>query len=109
MIESMKITVDIPGLGFALVSDDAKFLYIDRWSALTTWRHQEPPVEGDFVVIPDGQVVLMDVKTPILSVLLIQGALHFDSAQEVSLDAHYVYIQVSKAAFISWFIYDFCF
>jgi hypothetical protein len=32
--------------------------YLDRWSALTTWLNDEPPVDGDFVVVPHGQAVV---------------------------------------------------
>jgi hypothetical protein len=88
----MSIEVNVPGKGTALVDDGAEFLYIDRWSELTSWLNQEPPVEGDIVWIPDGQVILLDVFTPILSVLYIEGALYFDSTQDVSLDAQYVFI-----------------
>jgi hypothetical protein len=51
------------------------YLYIDRWSALTSWFNQEPPVDGDFVWVPDGQVILLDVNTPVLTVLLVEGSL----------------------------------
>ncbi len=46
----------LSGTGLALVDDSAKYLYIDKWSALTSWKNQEPPVDGDVVWIPDGQV-----------------------------------------------------
>ena len=39
------------------------FRYLDRWSALTTWRYNEPPVEGDAVIIPLGQVRLRYAST----------------------------------------------
>jgi len=70
----------------------ASFRYLDRWSALTTWRFQEPPVEGDFVQIPQGQAVLLDVDTPVLSFLLIQGLLVFE-AKDLHLQSEYIYVQ----------------
>jgi hypothetical protein len=68
------------------------FRYLDRWSALTTWRYQEPPVDGDTVIIPQGQAVLLDVSPPRLFFLLIQGVLIFDE-QDLSLNASYIYSQ----------------
>jgi hypothetical protein len=61
-IENSQINVLVPGRGAALVDDDAEYLYIDKWSALTSWLNQEPPLEGDLVWIPDGQVLLLDVN-----------------------------------------------
>ena len=69
------------------------YRYIDKWSALSTWLNNEPPIDGDFVVVPDGQAVLMDVSPPALSVLLVQGVMAFDaSAPLLTLDAEYILI-----------------
>ena len=84
--------VYIAGRGNAIANPDAKFMYIDRWSDLTTWRNQEPPVAGDLVWIPEGQVILLDVSTPVISMLLIEGELYFDPTRDVNLDASYVYV-----------------
>ena len=84
--------VIITDVGNALVDDDALFLYIDKWSALTSWLNQEPPVAGDLVYIPDGQVILLDVFTPVLEAVIIEGALYFDPTQDVSLDATYIFV-----------------
>ena len=65
--------------------------YLDRWSDLRTWLYQEPPVEEDFVVVPDGQTVLLDVSPPKLFVLLIQGRLVFDR-QDLTLNSSYILI-----------------
>ena len=58
------------------------------WSALTTWLNQEPPITGDFVMIPDGQTVLLDVSPPELFFLLVEGALVFDRT-DLTLDVWY--------------------
>ena len=58
------------------------------WSALTTWLNQEPPIAGDFVMIPDGQTVLLDVSPPELFFLLVEGALVFDRT-DLTLDVWY--------------------
>jgi hypothetical protein len=46
--------------------------YLDKWSSLTTWADQEPPVDGDTVIIPFGQSVVLDESPPKLFVLLVQ-------------------------------------
>ena len=56
-IAPASVAVSVAGAGLALYdARDTAFRYLDRWSALTTWQYQEPPVEGDTVVIPPGQV-----------------------------------------------------
>jgi len=86
------VKVLVEGYGWALIDDDAEFLYVDKWSALTSWLNQEPPLEGDLVYIPDGQVILLDINTPILTALIIEGALYFDRTKNLTLDASYIFI-----------------
>lgn len=58
-----------------------------------TWGGEDPPVEGDFVVVPKGQTLSIDVDTPILSILLIDGgSVLFDDNQNVSLRAEHILI-----------------
>lgn len=52
---------------------DADFEYIDIWSSPFTWGGGPLPEKGDFVVIPAGMTLLLDIDTPVLSFLLIQG------------------------------------
>ena len=66
-------------LGYELQADTASQLYyVDVWSSRFTWGGlaENKPVEGDFVVIKEGQTILLDENTPILKMLLIQGMLH---------------------------------
>ena len=57
--------------GFAI--SNAEFWYVDLWSSVFTWGGGPLPREGDFVVIPKGQTLVLDTKTPVLAYLLIQG------------------------------------
>lgn len=92
-VETSQVNVTIPGRGLAYVPDDVEFLYIDKWSALTSWRNQEPPVDGDVVWIPDGQVILLDVDTPLLTFFFIEGSLYLDrSAPSLKIDTYYMFI-----------------
>ncbi|XP_061168814.1 fibrocystin-L-like [Saccostrea echinata] len=66
------IRVEVAGNGKA-VQTSAEFFYIDVWSSPFTWGGGPLPKEDDFVVITAGQTILLDVSTPKLRVLLIQG------------------------------------
>ena len=66
-----KVMVFVEGKGFAI--SNSHFWYVDLWSSPFTWGGATPPTEGEFVVIPQGQTLLLDVKTPVLGYLLIQG------------------------------------
>jgi hypothetical protein len=67
------------------------FRYLDRWSSLTTWKYQEPPVDGDTIVVPAGQSILVDVPSPLLFLVLVQGDLIFDN-KDLTFDANYILI-----------------
>lgn len=49
-----------------------------------------PPVDGDSVWIPANKSVTLDVDSPILQLLLIEGTLVFDNLKNLSLQAHYI-------------------
>ncbi|XP_073535878.1 fibrocystin-L [Phyllobates terribilis] len=75
-----KVTVYIEGQGIAKM-DNADFFYIDVWSSKYTWGGESPPDEGSLAVITEGQTILLDMSTPVLKMLLIQGGtLVFDEA-----------------------------
>jgi len=85
------------GPGTAIVSgatpEDTQFWYIDRWSSPYTWGCTDDtckPVEGDIVVVPAGQVILLDESTPILAVLIVDGGQFiWDDADGIELHMHY--------------------
>ena len=93
-IPPVSLSVVVNGLGSAVFASDRRtyFRYLDRWSDLRTWRYNEPPIEGDFVVVPPHQTLLMDVSPPELFVLLVQGSLVFDR-QDLALDAWYILVE----------------
>ena len=51
--------------------------------------------EGDTVVIPEDQSILLDVSPPPLFFLLVQGTLIWDR-QDLTLDANYIYVAGGK-------------
>ena len=86
-----QVMVYVEGKGFA-ESENVTFWYVDLWSSRFTWGNQDPPQEGDFVVVPRGQALVLDTVTPVLSYLLVQGgALVFDDEagdDQVGLHTH---------------------
>ena len=62
-------------LFFCRTQTSAEFEYVDVWSSRYTWGDHDPPTEGSFVVIPSTMTILLDVVTPVLKMLLIQGKL----------------------------------
>jgi hypothetical protein len=86
------VSVVVAGAGVAVYNvSTTYFRYLDRWSAVTTWADQEPPVEGDTVIVPAGQAILVDVSPPRLFLVLVQGELVFDR-RDLTFDAHYIVV-----------------
>ena len=73
-ISPPSVEVLVQGVGLALVNDTTStyFSYLDRWSELTTWLNNEPPGEGDTVIVPRGQAILVDMSPPRLNLVLVQ-------------------------------------
>eukprot|EP00731_Ephydatia_muelleri_P028251 Em0019g1124a len=87
-----QVMVYINGMGFAQ-SAGVTFFYVDLWSSPFTWGGGPIPTDGDFVVIPSGQTLLLDTSTGVLSFLLIQGQLIFDDTQPfISLKAENILV-----------------
>ncbi|XP_067950539.1 fibrocystin-L-like [Watersipora subatra] len=78
--QKTKVMVEVGTNGLA-ITENSDYWYIDVWSSTATWGNGPLPTEGDLVVIPDGQTLLLDMDTPVLAMLLIQGGeLLFDDA-----------------------------
>ena len=98
-IEPPSVGVLVGGMGLALVNDTSTcyFSYLDRWSQLTTWYNNEPPGEGDTVVVPKGQAILVDVSPPRLFLVLIQGEMTFDATvPHIAFNASYIAVLGGK-------------
>ena len=81
------------GPGRALYENLETFWYIDRWSSSYTWGCPDDsclPKQGEIIVIPRGQVILLDITTPILAVLLLDGGrLIWDRKDGIELHMQY--------------------
>ncbi|KAM8882915.1 PKHD1 like 1, tandem duplicate 1 [Synchiropus picturatus] len=83
--QETQVVVSIKGQGDAK-QESADFFYVDVWSSRFTWGGLSTPEKGSFVVITEGQTILLDVSTPVLKMLLIQGGtLVFD---EIDIELH---------------------
>ena len=81
------------GPGLAVVDAGVEFWYIDRWSSPYTWGCDDDsckPQAGEIIVIPAGQVILLDESTPKLAVLLIDGgSMIWDRQDGIELHMEY--------------------
>ncbi|KAL3317343.1 Fibrocystin-L [Cichlidogyrus casuarinus] len=85
------VVVTVANVGNAVSA--VSFYYVDKWSSVFTWGGTSLPIDGDFVSIPRGKIVMLDMDTPVLSVLLIDGGkLFFDPHSSVTLNAKYILI-----------------
>lgn len=66
------------------------YLYVDRWSAQTTWGGEALPREGDSVYVPKGMTLLVDVSTPKLFTVIVDGGrIIFADESDMTFDASY--------------------
>ncbi len=92
-----QVKVNVPGKGDALSMDGViTYEYVDLWSSVFTWGGGPLPGEGDSVYIKVGQTVFLDVNTPVLNLLLIEGSLIFEDDQDLHLQANYIFINTGK-------------
>eukprot|EP00930_Biecheleria_cincta_P023408 TRINITY_DN1691_c0_g3_i1.p1 TRINITY_DN1691_c0_g3~~TRINITY_DN1691_c0_g3_i1.p1 ORF type:complete len:2461 (+),score=365.35 TRINITY_DN1691_c0_g3_i1:773-7384(+) len=88
----------LAGRGRAIVTgigEDTTFKYVDKWSNVYSWADSEPPVDGDTVIVPEGQAIMLDTNSPKLFLLLITGYFEFDR-KDLTLDATYIWIAGGK-------------
>jgi hypothetical protein len=111
--------ISSPRLGLALLSllfafaVPAAFSAPLRWSDPATWQRPgfrvatcndlscacvpDVPIAGKNVTIPAGAEVLLDVDTPVLSGLMVEGTLVFEDKPGVGLSAHHIMIMGTSA------------
>ena len=70
----MIILLHLFSLYLSQVDDGAAFEYLDLWSSPFSWGvSEQKPVDGDFVVVPEGQRIVLDEESAVLKMLLIKG------------------------------------
>ena len=65
-----KFTVFI-GISKAIIRDS--FTYVLKWSDPRTWGGDSVPADGDFISVPTGMTLLVDINTPILNGISVSG------------------------------------
>uniref|UniRef100_A0A7M5XJA2 G8 domain-containing protein n=2 Tax=Clytia hemisphaerica TaxID=252671 RepID=A0A7M5XJA2_9CNID len=71
---------------------NAKVDIVDVWSSKYSWGGNDPPKAGDFIVIRKGQTMLLDVDTPVLKFLLIQGGTFIFDRKDLHLQSEFIFI-----------------
>lgn len=95
-IRKQQTSAWVAGKGNALVianaSGSTRWQYTDRWSDHRSWLDSEMPVDGDTVIVPEGEAIMVDQDTPKLFLLLVMGSLVFEDAQDLSMNATYIWV-----------------
>ena len=96
------VIVTVKDNGSSAATESGIFWYVDTWSARTTWGGGAPPTGcgswvddkdcTDSVVIPEGQVILLDVNLPRFYLILIEGTLIFDRT-DIEMSASYILLR----------------
>jgi hypothetical protein len=92
-IKRPSLRIDFVGRGFALTKSGLYFRYLDPWSDEATWADNEPPIDGDTVIVPDGQAIMLDENTPKLNAVIVQGILVFDDRKDLEMHAKYIWVK----------------
>ena len=58
-----EVIVDVGEYGYAVTEPWIKWSYANLWSSKTTWGGNDPPVEGDSVVVTYGQVRSLNITS----------------------------------------------
>jgi hypothetical protein len=94
-ITGIRLQPPANGNSFVVTSDtnpviikSSPYLYLDRWSSQATWGGEALPREGDTVYVPPGMSLLVDVSTPILKGIFVEGGtVIFADETDLTVDA----------------------
>ena len=71
----------------------SKNLTEKRWSSKETWESGKLPEEGEVVVIPSDWEIILDIETPVLAYIEINGVMKFDRNSSVTLNSYWVFVR----------------
>src|ERR1700761_9129209 len=75
---------------FTVVQAQSPAAKATKWSDPATWPNRKAPVAGDKVTIDAGKEVVLDVNTPQLNGLTINGKLSFANNKDVELTTEWI-------------------
>lgn len=78
-----------------VIDDDVnKESFFRLWSNVSMWNNSKLPQKGENVIIPSAWRVILDIDTPNLSSLIIDGDLTFDTTQDkITLTAALIWVR----------------
>lgn len=79
-----------------------KAIYGNLYSDENTWGGDIPPREGDSIVVPKGETLIIDASTPKLYVVIVEGTLTFLDGVDLTMDATYIVIREGKFTAGTW-------
>ena len=92
-----EVEVFVDGRGRGLTNPKVQWSYANLWSSTTTWGGNDPPIEGDSVVITTGEYIVLDVSPPELFLLTIQGNLAFSQdVGDLELNCSYIVLHLGR-------------
>jgi len=67
------------------------------WSNTSNWPNGQLPQAGEYVEIPSGWKMILDIaETPILQMLTVNGKLYFAGDKDVHLKAYHINVKVGE-------------
>jgi hypothetical protein len=96
LVDPTTLEIDVANMG-RVATRGLRFYYGHFYSMYETWGGEFPPKDGDSILIPPGQHLIVDVdSTAWLKAVIVQGSLLFfpesDPTHERTFDAKYVMV-----------------
>lgn len=66
------------------------------WSDPTTWADSSVPVDGSLVIVKSSWNLILDVDTPNLQYIEVNGILEFDPTKSVSLKSKWIFVRAGS-------------
>jgi hypothetical protein len=74
------------------------FIYANRFSAEATWGDDISPREGDSIIIPKEETLVIDVNPPFIDTIIVLGKLIFDDTLDLELKVKHLLIRDGEFA-----------
>lgn len=69
------------------------FYYANAWSDPLIWGGDAPPRDGDVVIVPKGQLLVVDIpESPKLYSVMVEGMITFSDEMDISFSSGHILI-----------------